>query len=256
MDENQDNKKIVEDNMENNEKQIVIQSKRNLTEKENKELANAIENKENEKVKALINVMNNIDEIIDDFGDSAIFLAARKNNIEIVNYLIELGTNVNQQNKYGETPLFNASLEIMKLLVEIGVNINHIDKNGETALSNVCLNGLLEKVKYLISVGVDVNYRNRYSLYKAVFAVNNRFEICKILIEAGIIVNYINKSDGYTPLHEACNKNNLEIIELLLNNGADENIKDKYGRIPIKYVENEEIKEFMRNYNSTKFVLK
>ena len=46
------------------------------------------------------------------------------------------------------------------------------------------------------------------------------------------------------------------IIELLLDNGADENIKDNEGKTPIEFVKNEEIKEFIRNYNSTKFVLK
>ena len=69
-----------------------------------------------------------------------------------------------------------------------------------TVLSNACKNGLLDEVKYLISVGVDVNYRNGYALYAA---FDNRFEICKVLIEAGININYIHECNGWTPLHNA-----------------------------------------------------
>ena len=78
-------------------------------------------------------------------------------------------------------------------------------------MSRACLNGDLEEVKYLISVGADVNYKNGCALFRAFEARNNKFEICKILIEAGIIVNYINENTGNTPLHRACYKNDLNI---------------------------------------------
>ena len=115
--------------------------------------------------------------------------------------------------------------------------------------------GDLDKVKYLISVGADVNAGRGNSIYEAVAARENEFEICKVLIQAGIIV-YIHSRGGNTPLHIACDNNDLKIIELLLDNGADEKIKDNDGETPIEYVRNEEIKEFMNNYNSSKFILK
>jgi ankyrin repeat protein len=51
----------------------------------------------------------------------------------------------------------------------------------------------------------------------------------KLLIENGAEVN-IKNTDGETPIHEAYN---MEIAELLINNGADVNVKDKYGRTPL-----------------------
>ena len=93
-------------------------------------------------------------------------------------------------------------------------------------------------------------------MYTAIISSVNRFEICKVLIEKGININYIYKSYGTTPLHFACYENHLNIIELLLDNGADETINNNNGKTPIELVDNEEIKEFMNNYNLTKFILK
>ena len=233
------------------------QTKRTLTSEENKELANAIKNNKNEIAKRIIDIMLNIDEIIQ-YGENALFLSS--NNYEIVKYLIELGANINQQNIYRSTPLFvTLSLEIMKLLVEAGANLNHINEHGETVLSIACFKGDLEKVKYLISVGADVNARNGFAFFGAIYA-RNKFEICKVLIGAGINVNYTNEY-GYTPLHKACSNADLDIIELLLDNGADQTIKDIDEKTPIENVsgygyDDEEIIEFMRNYNSSKFILK
>jgi Ankyrin repeats (many copies) len=50
-----------------------------------------------------------------------------------------------------------------------------------------------------------------------------------LLIDLGFDVNAINRLDRYhesAPLHEAAAKGNLEMIELLLANGADPNLRD------------------------------
>jgi len=39
---------------------------------------------------------------------------------------------------------------------------------------------------------------------------------------------------GYTPLHLACDRGNIDIVRLLLNNGADHNIKDSDNFSPIE----------------------
>ena len=258
MDENHINKGIFEDNIHDNtndNKNVSKNPKRMLTEEEKKQLANSIKNNENGKAKAMIDNMKDIDQDIFD-EESALFIASRNDNFEIVKYLIQLGANVNLHNNYySYTSLFGSSLENMKLLVDAGANIHHVNKLGHTALSNACSEGLLEEVKYLISVGADVNVDNGFALYMAVGARNNELEICKVLIEAGVNINYVVNYDG-NPLHLACKYNNLNLIELLLDNGADEYIKNKSGKIPIECTTNEEIKEFMNNYNSTKFILK
>ena len=85
--------------------------------------------------------MDDIDKIIFNAEENALFRASCFENIEIAKYLIELGTNVNLQDNDDNTPLFYAPLEIMKLLVDAGANINHMNNNDQTVLSKACKNG-------------------------------------------------------------------------------------------------------------------
>lgn len=51
------------------------------------------------------------------------------------------------------------------------------------------------------------------------------------LIKQGVDVNAIDK-DGWTPLHKACLKRNIEVTKLLILNGADINVKIKMKYFP------------------------
>lgn len=66
-----------------------------------------------------------------------------------------------------------------------------------------------------------------YSLHQAASADNQ--EIVHILIDAGADVN-IKDSDGQTSLHQAVVSCNANIVEILINAGANLNIQDNLGR--------------------------
>ena len=61
-------------------------------------------------------------------------MAAHYGHTEIVNFLLEKGANIHQDNA-GETPLYWAArwghTEIVKLLLDAGANINQADKYGQ-----------------------------------------------------------------------------------------------------------------------------
>jgi len=38
--------------------------------------------------------------------------------------------------------------------------------------------------------------------------------------------------DGFTPLHHACRRGNAEIVEALLHEGADPQVRDNDGKLP------------------------
>jgi hypothetical protein len=66
----------------------------------------------------------------------------------------------------------------------------------------------------------------------------NQLILAKQLIEHGANVNAVSIPDGRTPLHRACysgNVTNLDFVEYLLEEGADPNVQDYYGRIPLMY---------------------
>ncbi len=59
-------------------------------------------------------------------------------------------------------------------------------------------------------------------------AVFGKTEIARVLIEAGAEVNLKN-NEGSTPLHSAAFLCRLEIVEMLLENGADKDLLNNYG---------------------------
>jgi ankyrin repeat protein len=72
-------------------------------------------------------------------------------------------------------------------------------------------------------------------------AQRNSVDGVALLIELGFDVNAINRLERYhesAPLHEAAAKGNLEMIELLLANGADPNLRDgSYQSTPAGWAE-------------------
>lgn len=76
----------------------------------------------------------------------------------------------------------------------------------------------------------------------AVWAVQkDDLELLKIMIERGLKVNEpINFPESETLLHSVVSANNLKIGKFLLEKGADPDIRDRYGSLPIhSVIENE-----------------
>ncbi len=125
--------------------------------------------------------------------------------------------------------MVNQSLEACQLLVENGVDPNEYGDGDVLALHNASN----EVSKYLISKGADVNkigYEECTPLMYEVYMHN--YENIKLLIENGADVNYQRNHDGYSSLHWAARKGDLEIVKMLLMHGANINSKDNSNRIP------------------------
>ena len=155
----------------------------------------AIKNEDNQRVIQLLDEGVDVD-IRFENGSTPLMFAAQNGNLEIVKLLLERGANVNAKNEIGSTVLMFAdqsnNLEIIQLLLGKGANINAEDNNGLNAL----------------------HYAARYS---------NSLEIVKLLLESGVNVNAKSKK-GNTPLMLAGrneNENYLNIVKLLLDNGAN-----------------------------------
>lgn len=97
--------------------------------------------------------------------------------------------------------------QIADLLLEFNANPNAMDNQKESVLHHV-----LSRRK-----------------------CTNRYLIAKRLVEQGADVNLKN-GDGRAPIHVACEKWSLEMLNLLLDNGADVNLGDKYGDTLLHYV--------------------
>jgi len=123
------------------------------------------------------------------------------------------------------------------LLEKKKLPIDLTDKNGWTALHCACYNGHLELVKYLLSQHANpASLTNDggstlFYLVKTDSASSSNPVFCECLdalLQAGVKVNLQNPH-GETPLHAACLRGNLSVVEFLLNRNADPNLCNKFG---------------------------
>jgi len=60
------------------------------------------------------------------------------------------------------------------------------------------------------------------------------FQVLKLLIDAGADVN-IRDEKGHTPIHEAALHTNIEFMKILIGKRADVNVKDEKGWTPLHW---------------------
>ncbi len=122
------------------------------------------------------------------------FLAAR-GDLEGVRRQLAMGVPVDAKLPYSEeTPLMlaakdrRASLEMIKFLLSHGANPNTYDYVDYAPLGLAAKNGNLEKMRYLLQAGADVQLQGRHgytALIHATYAPDENTEIIETLLKAG-----------------------------------------------------------------------
>ncbi|MBL6445148.1 ankyrin repeat domain-containing protein [Fulvivirga sp. 29W222] len=97
-------------------------------------------------------------------------------------------------------------------------------------LFDAALQGQVEDVKELIASGANINILNEavgeFPIHVA--AEKGNVDILDVLIKNGADLDVLTKP-GYSAAHLAVFSNNYEALKLLLDNGANKNIKDPDG---------------------------
>ena len=116
-------------------------------------------------------------------------------------------------------------IDIIKKLEEVDIEI---DLNGGTPLVHAVNYQKQEVVKYLIERGANVNVtQGDYSPLISACERNN-LDIAKLLIGAGSDI-FFKDSFGNSALWKATFNENIELVKLLLENGASPLEKDNNG---------------------------
>jgi ankyrin repeat protein len=175
------------------------------------------------------------------------FAALSSTSVEILEYLVSQGANINAKSmrtlRMSEvTPLHVAiikrNIEFAKFLISANADVNAISETAGTPLYTAAIMGRtdfaksLELAKILVFAEADANavINNGTLLHNA--TVGGSVEAVKILVYAGANVNA--KDDkGDTPLHVAALLGNIELIRFLVYAGADVNAKDNSGAAPL-----------------------
>ncbi|MBF0315665.1 MAG: ankyrin repeat domain-containing protein [Oligoflexia bacterium] len=207
-------------------------------------------------------------------GDSTLVYAILGHHLDLVRELVEQNaSNVNSKNNQGITPLMHASMgkdneEIVRYLLSQGANYNEKDRAGRTAFDiasangNVELSTILKRHKCIEeklifdllqdddlegggqliskdpSVMMSIDKEGDTLLTYAI--LGHHFYLVKKLIGAGIKVNTQNRM-GITPLMYAAatdadtDENGIQIMNYLLDEGADYSVKDSVGRTALDF---------------------
>jgi serine/threonine-protein phosphatase 6 regulatory ankyrin repeat subunit A len=156
-----------------------------------------------------------------DKGDSALSLACWKNHTACAMMLLTAGADALQVDQFGDTMLLDASKHgnqaVMSLLIAKGLSLNHRNKEGKCAMIRAAEFGQPNGVSLLLEHKADMNIQD-------------------------------NKQQ--TALHHSCvfasrggssAESSLRVVRMLVEAGANTQLRDHRGQIPAQCTSNAEI---------------
>jgi ankyrin repeat protein len=161
------------------------------------------------------NIKDGVDiDVLGEYASTPLHYACREGNLEIVNFLIEQGANVNSKNHYSTIyPIFDA------------INSRNNQKNYFLIIQS------------LIESGVDINKTDSFGntlLYHAIEEEN--MKLIELLIQLGCDINQVSRHDKDSALHYAYFQKNRKIISMLINSGANQEHLNIYNKTPRHYL--------------------
>ena len=176
-------------------------------------------------------------------SQSLLHLAARRGHADHLRRLLNAGEHVNlawsAQSENSQTPLMLAARfndeEAVEFLVERGASLEMTDGEDCTPFLHAVIGGKTRNMLRLIELGADVLKEN-YERFSAVHlaAENGHKDAISLLLEHGADANKGNFFEA-TPLMLAAQNGHLEAIQSLLKNEANVNAGDEENRLPLHY---------------------
>ena len=163
--------------------------------------------------------------------NTPLLYAVRNKQLKMVQFLIDKGADVNKCISDNKSILYEAayysSSEIVKLLIEKGADVNFIKNEYKTVLQVASTQQDIDMIRIIVDAGADITVldKNGCSILHNVLRskyVTDKLEITKYLLAKKLDVNVSDK-DGITAIHIAVMQNNSELIQCLIDNGADLN---------------------------------
>jgi len=161
--------------------------------------------------------------------------ACRFGHIMIVEYLVDVGADINSKNSKNETPLrFSASnnhLDVFEYLLNQGADFGD-GINGESYLHWSSRNGYLSFVECLVNHQAEVNAKNsKNETPLLVSASNNHLDVFEYLLNQG--ADFGDGINGESYLHWSSRNGYLSFVECLVNHQAEVNAKNSKNETPL-----------------------
>uniref|UniRef100_A0A8D0D2W4 Ankyrin 3 n=1 Tax=Sander lucioperca TaxID=283035 RepID=A0A8D0D2W4_SANLU len=191
-------------------------------------------------------------------GETALHMAARAGQTNVVRYLIQNGARVDAKAKDEQTPLHISSRlgkqDIVHQLLANGACPDATTNSGYTPLHLAAREGHKDVASGLLDQGASLGIITKKGFTPLhVAAKYGKIEVANLLLQknapsdaAGkvthvevlvfhsiLCISTLHYSNGYTPLHIAAKKNQMEITTTLLEYGASTNTVTRQGITPL-----------------------
>lgn len=163
--------------------------------------------------------------------ETGLMLASTNGQTEIVKLFLNHGANVNKKIydtifRKDNSAVMNATkqVEIMKLFIAAGADLT-VQQKDETVISKALAEGNSDVIKLLLNSGIKSS-----NIYEAAMLGDIKY-IAQF--DNRPLINKSFGKDGNTPLIGCVKKDNAEMTEFLLKQGASPNIANNSGETPI-----------------------
>lgn len=177
-------------------------------------------------------------------ADARLRDAAARGDAEAVRGALEDGADLEARDDQGRTPLLIAThgsnVDAARELIEAGADVNAKDAMQDSAYLYAGARGLDEILAMTLAHGADLRSTNRYG-GTALIPAAERGHVATVrtLLRAGVAVDHVNRLH-WTALLEAIllgdgGARHVQIVQLLLEAGADPELADGDGVTPLAH---------------------
>ncbi len=174
--------------------------------------------------------------------DKLLLQSIQNDDFEQVKALIDQGANINLKDPAG-TPILHLThnSDILKFLIQSGADVNATNADGYSLIYG---HKTPRAIKLLVKYGAKVNVKSKDGFSPLCLEVaNNHLDTAKALLDAGADVNY-KICHGGTALFFC---KTIKMLKLLIEYGADINVKNDYGYMVIETTPHKEIAKYINN---------
>ncbi|SDO69072.1 hypothetical protein SAMN04488595_101561 [Ralstonia sp. 25mfcol4.1] len=176
--------------------------------------------------------------------DRNLITAASIGDLDLVNRLLKAGASLRAVDERGRSALlaavYNRRGDVARALIMAGADVNQKDGESNSAFLLASATNQIDVVRLSLSHGADIRSTDRYDGTALIAACQHgNVEVVKLLLKAGVPVDRVNQL-GWTALLEAIilgdgSARYEEIVQLLIDAGADANLADREGITPSRH---------------------
>lgn len=204
------------------------------------EIMSAVDREDTMQIQLLIDKNFDVNRT-DKGGRTLLHHALNRDKIVMARFLVAVGVDPNIVSE-AKAPLLAAAAfrpapdrELIRALISKGADVHAATPNGQTVLTGLILRKINDLIPVVIAAGSSVNKKTGGYTPLCTAASCGNVEAARILLDKGADINLASGPQENAPLHFAVSQRPSDLTILLIERGANMNVKNKDGETPLLY---------------------